>query len=88
MKRLTKKDYCGYDVATRKEQIDYTCEEIFDVLQKLGKLEDLFEKYGIEDVETLDEVLKIHKFLLDHDYTTMPREDFDGLIKSLKDKGE
>ena len=46
--RLTKKDYCGYDVATRKKQRDYTCEEIFDVLQKLGQLEDIEDELGID----------------------------------------
>lgn len=55
--RLTKKDYCGYDVATRKEQRDYTCEEIFDVLQKLGKLEDIEDELGI-DLITLFKALK------------------------------
>ena len=55
--RLTKKDYCGYDISTRKEQRDYTCEETFDVLQKLGQLEDILEKHEITDIEELDKIL-------------------------------
>ena len=29
-------------------------------------------------------VLEIHKFLLEHDYSTLPREDFDLLFKKAK----
>ena len=43
MKRLTEKTYCGFDVKNRKLKSGYTDDEIFSVLQALGKLEDLFE---------------------------------------------
>lgn len=41
--RLTEKTYCGYDVKNRKLKSGYTDDEIFSVLQALGKLEDLLE---------------------------------------------
>ena len=44
MTRLTEKTYCGFDVKNRKLKSGYTDDEIFSVLQALGKLEDLFEK--------------------------------------------
>lgn len=43
MSRLTEKNYCGYDVKNRKLKSGYTDDEIFSVLQALGKLEDLLE---------------------------------------------
>lgn len=36
-------------------------------------------------------VLKVHKFLLDHDYSTMPKEELDLLfeeLKKYKEKGD
>jgi len=44
--RLTEKDYCGYDIKNRKLENDYTNEEIFNALQKLGKYEDLEDTIG------------------------------------------
>jgi hypothetical protein len=29
-------------------------------------------------------VLKVHKFLLDHDYSILPRDDFDGLFRKIE----
>ena len=55
--KLTKKDYCGYDIKNRKSNTDYTCEEIFNVVQKLGKLEDDLEE--LENTIPLQVVSKI-----------------------------
>ena len=51
---------------------------------KLGKLEDILEKYGIDDTQELDKILEVHKFLLEHNYRTMPKEDLDVLFDELE----
>lgn len=48
MGRLTKFDYENYRALKPKQ----------DVVDKLGELEDVLEKYGIENAEELDRVLK------------------------------
>ena len=48
MERLTKFDYENYRALKPKQ----------DVVDKLGELEDVLEKYGIETTEELDGVLK------------------------------
>ena len=48
MERLTKFDYENYRALKPKQ----------DVVDKLGELEDVLEKYGIENAEELDGVLK------------------------------
>lgn len=81
MNRLTEKVYCGYDVSDRKLKNDYTDEEIFKVLQKLGRLEDIEEELGI-DLITLFKALKKGIFVTyDSDFgmTNKPK------IKILKD---
>lgn len=61
MKRLTEKDYCGYDIKDRQNFNGYDdekdCQKIFSCLQKLGKHEDIEEKLGI-DLITLFKALK------------------------------
>ena len=57
MNRLNEKVYCGYDASDRKLKNDYTDEEIFKALQKLGRLEDIEEEIGI-DLVTLFKTLK------------------------------
>lgn len=51
MKRLTEKDYCGYDIKDRKAFSGYGAMEdskkIFNCLQKLGQLEDIEDKIGV-----------------------------------------
>ena len=75
--RLTFKDKYGYWYDEDKVILS-------GFLNKLGQLEDILEKYGIEDLQVLDQILQVHKFLLEHEYSTLPREDFDLLFKKLK----
>lgn len=86
--RTTEKDYCGYDIKGRDNFNGYhgnhDNELLFACLQKLGKIEDLMEKYGVEDIETLEKILEVQKFLVEHDYSTLPRKDFDELFAELK----
>lgn len=60
MKRLTEKDYCGYDIKDRQNfngyDNDKDCQKIFSCLQKLGQLEDIEEELGI-DLITISKVL-------------------------------
>ena len=51
---------------------------------KLEVIEGILEKYGIEDLRVLDEILQVHKFLIDHDYSTLPKKDFDLLFNKIK----
>lgn len=54
MGRLTIRTKQGaYDLKQTSEQKDY-----YSAFEKLGKLEDIMEKYGIESVEELDAMLK------------------------------
>lgn len=59
--RLTKKDYCGYDIKDRKNFNGYNeqedCEKLFFGLQKLGQLEDIEDELG-NDLITLFKALK------------------------------
>lgn len=52
MKRLTEKDYCGYDIKDRQNFNGYDdekdCQKIFSCLQKLGKHEDIEHNLGSE----------------------------------------
>lgn len=61
IKRLTEKDYCGYDIKDRQNfngyDDDKDCQKIFSCLQKLGKLEDIEEELGI-DLITLFKAIK------------------------------
>ena len=53
------------------------------IVDKLGQLEDILEKYEIDDLNVLDQVLENQRFLSNRDYSTLPREDFDGLFERL-----
>lgn len=53
-------------------------------MNKLGQLEDILEKFGIDNPKTLEEILKVHQFLLDHDYSTLPKEELDLLFAKIK----
>ena len=67
MKRLTEKDYCGHDVIDRQSCTDYTDKEIFKVLQKLGQLEDIMEKYNIKDLDELEyKIESKNEYLIDY----------------------
>lgn len=56
MSRLTRKIGYEYEKAKRETQL-------LEINNKLGKLEDLMEKYGIESVEELEEILKDKEFI-------------------------
>ena len=74
MKRLTRKikganNYCGYELknATYKELFDLKSNSQIEdevncdltiAIDKLGKLEDLMEKYEISSIEALEEIIK------------------------------
>lgn len=78
--RITKKTklFRGY---TR----DFAISNVIDEMTyKLGQLEDILEKYGIDDVKELDKILEIHMFLLNHNYQTLPKEDLDALFNELE----
>ena len=75
--RLTKKE--------KQIDCDYVaCVEYLGIVEKLGQLEDILEKYGIDDIEKLDKILEVRKFLLEHNYQTLPKEDFDALFNELE----
>lgn len=59
-------------------------EPMTKIRNKLFEIENILEKYGIDDLKVLDKILEIHMFLVNHNYSTMPREDFDAIEKSLK----
>lgn len=52
--RLTRKIGYEYEKAKRETQL-------LEINNKLGKLEDILEKYGIESVEELDYLLEVFK---------------------------
>ena len=66
--RLTEKNYCGYDVANRELESDYTDKEIFKVLQKLGQLEDIEEEIGVDLFVYLKMTLGTKVFVKDKTY--------------------
>lgn len=81
MKRLTSK--------TNSKPYSYKYSDIDDCMvgtpiEKLGQLEDILEKYEIDKLCTLDKVLEIHRWLSNHDYTTMNKDDFDVMFNELK----
>ena len=94
--RLTEKDetFCfegsGCNLHYTPKQplkIDITIENINFVeslFNKLGQLEDILEKYEIDNLSILDKVLETQQFLSNHDYSTLPTEDFDNLFGELK----
>lgn len=53
------------------------------VINTLGQIEDILEKYGIESLQFLDKILEQYKYLGDHQYSTMPKEDLDALFSEL-----
>lgn len=53
-------------------------------MNELGQLEDILEKFGIDNPKNLEEILKVHQFLLDHDYSTLPKEELDLLFDKIK----
>lgn len=55
--RLTEKIYDSYDIKNRVSKKKYQSYEIYAIIQKLGKLEDILEKWQIKN-EDLDEFLK------------------------------
>lgn len=63
--RLTEKDYCGYDIANRKDFNGYDneddCEGIFACLQKLGQLEDIEEECNIDIIKSIELCKKVNK---------------------------
>ena len=52
----------------------------------LNEIETILKKYEITDLNVLDQILENQRFLANHDYSTLPREDFDGLFNELRDK--
>ena len=69
---------------TKMWQMPNNKDDYLKAVQKLGQLEDILEKYGIDDIEELDKILEIHKFLLEHNYQTLPKEDLDVLFDELE----
>lgn len=59
-------------------------EPMVKIRNKLFAIENILEKYGIYDLKVLDEILEVNKFLLEHNYKTMPKEDFDLIFKKLE----
>ena len=51
-----------------------------NLIETLGPLEDILEKYEIDSLEDLDERLKTYKFLANHDYSTLERTDLNQMI--------
>lgn len=47
-------------------------------------IEEVLKKYELEDAETLNEILSIHRFLSQNKYATLPKEDFDALFNELR----
>lgn len=80
MSRLTHK----YKYKADNKRFVFDMKDYRKVSQKLGKIEDILEKFGIDDLDTLEEILKVHKHLLDHDYSTLPKEDFDLLFEKVE----
>lgn len=87
MERLTEKTITGYIKRIAKNGKLYVfAVKDEEITNKLGALEDILEKYEIDDLNVLDQVLENQRFLANHDYSTLPREDFDGLFNELRDK--
>ena len=85
--RLTEKTLTGYIKRTTKNGELYVfAVKDEEITNKLGEIEDILEKYEIDDLNVLDQVLENQRFLANHDYSTLPREDFDGLFNELRDK--
>lgn len=60
MSRLTKK-FNGEYYHKEAKTIMFNNETDYNVIQKLGKLEDILEKYNIDSVEELDKLLQTLK---------------------------
>ena len=62
--RLTKKTkhYCDTDIDNEYEFADEDT-SIGEIVDKLGQLEDLMEKYGIDSIEELEDTIQVKKAL-------------------------
>ena len=62
--RLTEKYKDQYDlVGNGDDNVEVFSNNCENILNKLGKLEDLMEKYGIETIDELEEIIKSHNAL-------------------------
>ena len=77
--RLTEKRPSNYYAFSKECPEPWTT----NCVQKLGQLEDILDKYEIDDMQELDDRLSTYKFLANHDYSTMPREDLNSMIDKI-----
>lgn len=76
----------SYSDSANYETRDKLFNELKDKLKRLKRINKVLKKYEIDDLSVLDQVLENQRFLANHDYSTMRREDFDCLFKELREK--
>ena len=66
----------------KNNDYDYSTNEL-EIVRKLGQLEDLMEKYEVDDINDLDDRLEKYKFLATHEYSCVEVSAYNQMLKDL-----